>query len=435
MTAPLRPAAETPSGVRIAYILRSFPRLTQTFILSEMLMLESLGVGIRVFALTNPRESVVQPEVADLRAPVLYLEEARGRNLLLLHLRVALASPLRYLRAAINVVLATEHDSGYSAHSRWRCFSFAVGVAAVLGEVRRSAEEPIDHLHAHFAHDPTLVASLVRELTGISYSFTAHARDLYQIEARALARRAAGATHVITCCGANRDYLLRELPPSMSTKVRLVHHGVDTRVFHPSSAIDGAHVAPTILAVGRLVEKKGFGDLVSACALVARRGVAFSCLVYGDGPEQARIQALIDGLGLADRVRLMGSCARSELVPMYQRADFFALTPFMTDDGDREGIPNVLLEAMASGLPALTTDVGGISEVVRHEINGLLVQPRDVGAIADGLARLLADDNLRARLGGAARRTAATDFDVRTSATELAGMFTAVGRKGWKQPA
>jgi glycosyltransferase involved in cell wall biosynthesis len=301
--------------------------------------------------------------------------------------------------------------------------------AAVLRTRRAGA--PIEHLHAHFAHDPGLVALLTARLTGLPYSITAHARDLYQLPVPGLRARARGAAAVVTCCAANADYLRAVLPSRLHPRVRLVHHGVELDRFVPAERaedggpVDGAPVQ--IVSVGRLVEKKGFPDLLHACRAVKAATPApppFRLRVYGDGPLRAELCALRDRLGLSEEVRFLGECGVDEVLRAYQSADLFALTPCVTADGDRDGVPNVIVEAMACGLPVLTTDAGGIPEVVRHGATGLIAPARDVGTLARHLGELLSDPVRRRALGAEGRRSVEGHFDVRTAARELAGVFS-----------
>jgi glycosyltransferase involved in cell wall biosynthesis len=409
----------------IGYILRSYPRLSQTFIVNEIRALEQLGLPIHIFAITNPREPIIQPQVVAVRAALDYLELATQRHPIVVlaeQLQAACAAPRRYFAALRYVVRRRDLGADYSAGSRYACFIQAVYLARLLDRARRSGQ-PISHLHAHFAHDPTLIALLAHMLTGISYSFTAHARDLYQLPAAALVDRIAAASAVVTCCGTNIDYLTELAPEGMRGKLRLIHHGVDLSGFQPAAQTASVEDAPLILSIGRLVEKKGFPDLVYACAELARAGYRFRCTIYGDGPLHDALAALIAQLGLADRVTLAGACSQPELLPAFQSADIFALAPFVTDDGDRDGIPNVLVEAMACALPVVTTEVAGIPELVQHDHNGLLVAPHDAAGLAAALAALLDDPARCARLGAAARRTVAERFDLRMAAQQLLELF------------
>ena len=418
----------------IGYIIRSYPRLSQTFILHEIMALEQLGIELQLFPITDPREPVVQPQVAQVRAPVVYLDAAvqRGRAAILAeHLLAALAAPVRYVKTLGYVLRNKQLDEGYTAASRWECFVEAVYLARLLQRARRRGH-PIDHLHAHFAHDPTLIALLVHKLTGISYSFTAHARDLFQIPRPSLTERIAAATAAVTCCAANLGYLTESAPTQMRGKIRLIHHGVDLHGFQPASekqeprsesrpSTDGS--PPLILSVGRLVEKKGFPDLLLALARLKERGYRFRCAIYGDGPLHGELAAQIVRLGLDDEVTLAGECAQRELIPVFQRANIFALAPFVTEDGDRDGVPNVLVEAMACGLPVVATAVAGIPELVAHERNGLLVPPQNPEALAGALAALLDDAAKREQYGAMARYTVVESFDLRAAARELAALF------------
>ena len=424
-------SAQRPSEINVAYLVRSFPRLSQTFILSEVLLLEAQSVGIQILGLADPREPMIQPNVAYLHAPVTYLNELEPttrREALFLHAQLLLRHPLRYLRA-LGCLFAggRGHESGYSNYSSFKCFSLAACAATWLYKRPRNGGR-IHHIHAHFAHDPTFVALLVHLLTGVSYSFTAHARDLYQTGRGSLVRRAAKATHVVTCCRANCEYLNATLPNRFRSRIRLIHHGVDSREFHPlhSPVAEAAGEPPRVVSVARLVEKKGLSDLIRACGIAAAHGHRFTCLLYGEGPERDELSTLIDALGLSSSVRLMGSCTQQDLVSVYQHADIFALTPFVTDDGDRDGIPNALMEAMACSLPVLVTNAGGISELVTHGANGLMSPPREVDGIAAGLETLLQDADLRTRLGSAARKTVAEGFDSWAQTAELATIFRTV---------
>ena len=412
---------------RIGYIIRSYPRLSQTFIVNEILAVEGLGCPLHLFPITDPREPIVQAQVGQVRAPADYLEQAgrRGRLASLRdHLGALLASPLGYLHARRYVAWRADLDQGYTSATRRECLAMALYLAALLRREAR-AGRPIAHLHAHFAHDPTLIALLAQQLTGISFSFTAHARDLVQIPAHVLAERIERATATLTCSGTNMEYVDTTLPERLHAKVRLIHHGVNLDGFAPAPG-DGPDAdagAPLILSVGRLVEKKGFPDLIDACAELRRAGLPFRCAIYGEGPLAGALQQQIDRLGLADAVRLAGACSQQELIPVLQRADLFALASFVTDDGDRDGIPNVLVEAMACGLPVVSTTVAGIPELVKPGQNGLLVPPRDVAGLAEALAALLRDPEQRQALGRRARQTVVAHFDLQAAAREIVGLF------------
>jgi glycosyltransferase involved in cell wall biosynthesis len=409
---------------QVAYVLRSYPRLSQTFVLNEILALERLGMEMQIFSITDPGEPVIQDEVRDVRAPVHYLDPLRKRRLSAVvgeQLRVAAAAPKSYLSTLLYVLRRTDLDAGYATASRLTCFLYAVHLADVLGG--HAGRRRITHVHSHFAHDPTLIAFLVNRLTGVPYSFTAHARDLYQTPPRALAERAHEATAIVTCCGANVTYLERAARREDRAKVRLIHHGLDLDHLRPVARERPSAAPPVIMSVGRLVEKKGFADLLRACRLLQRRGQSFRCVIVGDGPLRGDLRTMVAGLGLRDVVVLAGSRTRRELLADLRRADVFALTPAATADGDRDGIPNALLEAMACGLPVVTTATGGIEEIVTHDRTGLVARPHDVTAIAGHLSALLGDERRRRRLGRQARQAVVREFDSETCSRQLAAVL------------
>jgi glycosyltransferase involved in cell wall biosynthesis len=418
---------------RVGYVLRSYPRLSQTFVLNEIRDLEQLGVQIHVFAVINPCEQIVQPGVADVMAPVRYLGASRWQDYVrqtMAHLIMMATLPRGYFVVLRYVHRRRDLDQGYTSASRIQCFLQAVYLAYLLRREKRRTGAAIDHLHAHFAHDPTLIALLVHMLTGISFSFTGHARDLYQIPPAILNERIAAAHHIVTCCAANVAYLDQVVPRTLRDKVRLIHHGVDLAAFQPvEHARDTADPPLLILSIGRLTKKKGFPDLICACRSLKSAGHRFQCAIYGDGPQRHELAALITRLDLDGDVQLCGARTQQELLPLFQHAAIFALTPFVTEDGDRDGIPNVLIEAMASGLPVVSTAVAGIPELVTDGYDGLLATPHDTEMIATLIGELLCDEPRRAQLGAAARQTAVERFDLRASARLMAEMFDSLSKQ------
>jgi glycosyltransferase involved in cell wall biosynthesis len=401
--------------MRIVYLLRSYPRLSQTFVTNEIAALERLGVPVELFSMTRADDGAAQASREPVRARPRYLEPAlrRPRRIILAeHALFALRRPLRYAWTASYVLRRRDLDTGYTTGSRFQGFVQAVYLARTLAAERGGRL----HLHSHFAHDPTMVAYLVGRLTGTPYSFTAHARDLYETPVRTLTERVQSATAVVTCCGANAAYL-RQVVPASDRKVQVIHHGVDATLFRPGR---GSSSPPLVLSAGRLVAKKGFPDLVRACALL---GPDARCHILGDGPMQAELAQLVAELGLEKRVRLGGGFTQADLARELRGAAVFALTPVVTAAGDRDGIPNVLLEAMATATAVVATDVGGIPEVVVDGRTGLLCPAGDVERIASSLALLLADHRLRAGLGRAARAAVVERFDAQASARRIADVL------------
>ena len=405
----------------VIYLVRSWPRLSQTFIVNEVLALERRGVDLVVFSLVRSGESVIQPQVSEVRTAVRYLEDRKPlRQQVGEHIAVFSAGPVHYARTALFAWRRRDLAKGYATATTLGCFQYAVRVAAAIVRLRREGTAPA-HLHAHFAHDPALVALLVRRLTGLPYSFTAHARDLVQIPPSSLAARAAEATALVTCCQVNADYIAATLPARLPS-VRVIHHGVELDLFKPRPR-------PTVVAdvqivtVGRLVEKKGFPDLLRALGRLKASGRRITCRVYGDGPLLRPLAELRDSLGLADAVYFAGERSRETIIQALHSSDVFVLTPTVTEDGDRDGIPNVLVEAMACGLPVVSTSAGGIPELITHGENGFLTAPGDVASIENHIATLLDSPKLRQQMGVAARRTVESGYDVNMAAERLQKIF------------
>lgn len=407
----------------VILIVRSWPRLSQTFILDEVLAMERRGHTLTIVSLAHSGEQHRQPQVDKVRAQVRFLDvggfRARWARIAD-HARVLTAAPTRYAATLFHVLANPGLSRGYATCSAIRCFDHAVVVAALAFRLQRSgARTP--HLHAHFAHDPALVGMLARRLTGLSFSFTAHARDLYQIPPVSLVARAAAADAVVTCCQVNADYIAKTVPATVRPPVRVIHHGVELDRFTPTLRTPGPDLL--LVSVGRLVEKKGFADLLRACAAVAEAGHRFRCEIYGDGPLRRQLTELSAELGLGNLVSFRGERDRDEIAHALARTDVFVLTPCVTGDGDRDGIPNVLVEAMACAIPVVTTDAGGVTELVRSGENGLVAPPGDVDGIAAHLAALVADPALRRRMGESGRKTVESEYDVEAAALALEAVF------------
>ncbi len=412
--ARMDPTLETPAGP-VAYVMKRYPRLTETFILNEIRAMERLGAQLHIFSLLPPEPPPHHPMVAEVTAPLHVAPPsgwAKFATLARAHAAVLAAAPLRYAGALGHAVLFPALSP--TPLSVWKQFGRAGFVAATC---RRNG---IRHIHAHFANAPAAVAWFASRMSGIPYSFTAHAKDLYLTPKKVIRRRAGAATFVATCTGYNAQYLRDLVPPEQADKIHLVYHGIDLGLFSArQTAAPVAEHVPLILSVGRLVPKKGHDDLITALALLRARGFAFRCRLVGAGPLQEELQALIARHGLADAVTLEGPMTHARLIALYRQADLFALAPRIAEDGDRDGIPNVIAEAMAIGVPVVSTDISGIPELVRTGKTGLVVPPRDPQALADALARLLADPAFAATLASQARDLLEREFDLWTTTRRL----------------
>jgi len=397
---------------QIAYILKMYPRFSETFIVNEILELERQGVDVRIYSLRKPDDGRFHASLARVKAPVIYAPEypeMEPERVLAVLDTLSKINPQPYLKLWAEVK-ASDHPRAM------RRFLQANVISAHL------LDHPVDAMHAHFASSATRSAHYIHRLTGLPYSFTAHAKDIFHREVNpdTLRRKIQDSRFVVTVSEFNRAYL-QDLMGNTPCDIRRLYNGIDLTRFRPDP--DVRREPNLILGVGRLVEKKGFDDLILACSYLARWQVDFCCEIIGKGPLEDELQALIDKLGLQERVKLVGPRPQDDVLKAYKRAAVFAMPAVIGRDGNRDGLPTVLLEAMATGLPAVATDVTGIPEIIDHEENGLILSPGQPMGLADALANLLADPARCQKMGIAARRKVERAFDVRQSVTQLRAWF------------
>ncbi len=432
----MRPAPRS----TVAYVMNGYPRLSETFITHEIHQLERLGMDLRLYSVKREDEDKVHPVVAAIRAPLTYLPKATslsgttlarwlGDNLPRFwraHAQVAWRHPLRWCGALGAALALAWRHRGRDEAGRLRLRKVFIKEFLQAGEVAADVmrHDDVGHLHGHFCHGVATITWLASRMTGIGYSFTAHAKDIYQAElnpGRLLERKLGAARFVATCTCANAQVLRGRHP--RPDEVHAIYHGLDTDWFAPASA-RAAATPPLILAVGRLVEKKGFDQLIEACARLRDAGVAFGCLIVGErGSAYESMRRQIAERELAGHVRLHGAVTQDELRAIYARARVFALPCQIMEDGDRDGFPNVLAESMAMGVPVVSTRISGIPELIDDGVHGLLVEPRDPDALAAALRRVLEDDTLHARLARDGRRRICDRFDSRRTTVALRDLF------------
>ena len=418
----------------IGYFIKGFPRLSESFIANEVLLLEQLGKHVTVFAGARG-DDLAAPVLARLQAPLAYLPAAGSvsRNSLWQWLRIVLPAfgpaHLRLIRRAPRqwrdgLVRAVRLARQYR-HADGRRFKRSyLKQFAQAGAVAEALERAgVNHLHGHFCHSATTISWLAADMAGVPFSFTAHAKDIYQTRHNPgdlLGRKVAAAQFVTTCTAANHDHMSERVDDA--GKLHTVYHGLDTAFFHP---VERRHQGPArILAVGRHVEKKGFDVLLAALAELRRRGTEFHFRLIGeDGPATPALARLLAEYCLGDCCTIAPPEPREQLRASYHAADVFVLPCRIDDSGDRDGIPNVLAEAMATGLAVLSTNVSGIPEIVDDGVNGLLVAPDHVGELADALEILCRDAALRGDLGAAATQRIADVFDADRTILDLSALF------------
>jgi len=400
----------------VAYIVKAWPRLSETFVLNEIISLEQRGLRVRIFSVREPDAGPSNSKVSQVRAKVTYLAfGTHWKQVVPANLRLFCRRPGRYLRVllqAITMMVIRRHRFA----PPWHFFE-----AGYLADIL--SRSPADHLHAHFASTPTLIALYTHRLCGIAYTFTAHAKDIYVSDPYTFRVKLEAARAVVTCTQYNHRFLSKQFGELCDGKVRSIYHGLDVSQFNfrPPTKVESG--APVILSVARLIEKKGLGNLIAAADVLRRRGRVFHLEIIGSGPQREALQAQAKRLGLADHVRLRGSQAHDVVRLAYQQASVFVLPCVVASNGDRDGIPNVLLEAMASGVPVVSTSVSGIPELIESGLDGLLVPPNDPAALAEAIDKLLTSQELRESLARAARAKIESSFSLDASAERLLALF------------
>lgn len=424
----------------IGYLLKGFGRTSETFISTEMALLEEAGVRLHVFSFLRLEGQAAHGVHQRIRAEVTYLPEVitpsregggglvawwrlNGPRFAAIQRAVFRRHPWRYVQtllAALRLGLGGLRRGEGRAAMQTSLKEFLQACAIAEAILDRGVDGPIRHLHAHFAHTATTVAMHAASLTGLPFSFTAHAKDIYRVDMNPgdlLLRKMVAARFTVTCTEANRSYLIGL--GGDPAKIHRIYHGVDLTLFResPGEADQGpgvtrAEAPPLVLSVGRFVEKKGFPDLVEAMRLLWEAGVDCRALIVGGlTPHTETVRAQIEAAGLDEIVTLQHAVPQEELRTIYQRASLFVLPCVITDDGDRDGIPNVLVEALAMGIPVLSTRISGIPELIEDGVTGRLVAPGDPAALAQAIEDLLQNPAERHRLAQAGRERVDDLFD------------------------
>ncbi|MEM6352206.1 MAG: glycosyltransferase [Cyanobacteria bacterium P01_D01_bin.14] len=384
----------------IGFLLKTYPKLSETFILNEILELERQGLNLHIFSLRNRTDRRAHPGVAQVKAPVTYLptllpkfDAASETTLIETQLKLFNRDSATYLKAL---------EFYLSRHEDRRLHEFLQG-GYLAWQMQQLG---VTHLHVHFANVPAATAEIAQFFCQIPYSITAHAKDIYLSDPAALDRRIGKAEFVLTCTDYNRRYL-NNLSSSL-TPIHLAYHGLDLSRFQPVPKVNND--VPLIMSVGRFCEKKGFPYLLEALNTLKQIGQPFRSLIVGYGELEGQIRQQIHDLDLEEHVILLGKQTQDQLIEHYRQADVFVLPCLVTKDGDRDGIPNVLLEAMAMEIPVISTDISGISELVQPNQNGVLVPEKNALALTQALESLLRQPELQRPMGQAGRRSVLAKF-------------------------
>lgn len=414
-------ARPTPfSPAVLGYILKGYPRISETFISNEILLLERLGFAMHLFSMRRPRESFSHPSVAEIRARVDYLPTellADFPRLLLPAIFLAAKRPKEFL-AALRTAgegIAGGQELATLKHLLQACY-------LTNRYLLRDENKNIVQLHGHFAHSPTSVTMFAACLANIPFSFTAHAKDIYTSTKEKLRRKIARAKFVVTCTNHNKEYL-QAVAHDCPTPIYCIYHGIDLDLFRNGLAPGPPRDDYRILTVARITEKKGLPTIYRALALLRDRGIRFRHTLIGDGDDREKVLALIRSLGLDNLCRCLGTQTHAEVLQQFKQSDLFVLGCEIAKNGDRDGIPNVLVESLAMGVPALSTHVSAIPEILIDGETGLTVPPSEPETMATAMERLLADEPLRQRLREGGKKYVRAHFDSSRSTRELAEIF------------
>jgi colanic acid/amylovoran biosynthesis glycosyltransferase len=429
---------------QLAYLFPVFPVFHQTFVLWEVLGLRRNGVHPKLYSWRRPSDRQ-QPEGQQLVREVNYLPRTVSRAVLGANWRAARADFGRYIRLYVAVLEAwhtgktpPEHKVRSQHHSptpydRVRGWFntqpvlylfkslWLVPTAVYLAE--RLQSDGITHLHVHWASYPATMAYVVHLISGMSFSVSAHAYDIYMVQ-RMLPAKLRSARFVVTCAKTNAHFLERLAGADLSEKIIVNYHGVDVSRFAPAPAAKPADRF-TILSCGQLEQYKGMHVLIDACAKLIRSGINLECWIIGEGPQRRQLQRQIERLGVVERIHLAGARAQTEVADFLRKADLFVLASELNGKfGRRDVIANVIVEAMAAGLPVVASCIPGVEELVEEGVTGLLVQPNHVNQLAQAIATLALSTNERRRLGQAARERILRDFDSSKNVRSLAQLLS-----------
>lgn len=383
-------------------MMSRFPKMTETFILYEILELQRLGLHVEIFPLLRQQEQVMHPEAQAL------VRRARYSNVVSIAVIAAqfywlLRRPRAYFSAWLSALW------GNRSSKKFLLRAVAVVPQAALF-ARQMQSLGIEHIHAHWATHPALAAYIIRKLTGLPYSFTAHAHDIY-VERPMLDEKIRAASFVVTISEYNRRLLHELYGGAARDKTVVIHCGIDPAIFQPRARLPSNNPF-TMACVASLQDYKGHPYLIEACAQLKAQGVQFRCLLVGEGEDRPQIEAQIAQLGLSDQVTLLGHQPRKRVSELLAQADVMVLPSIKVASGKQEGIPVALMEALATELPVVATSISGIPELIEDGRSGLLVPERDSTALAQALLKLHNDPMLGKQLGAAGREKVLHEFNL-----------------------
>ncbi len=402
----------------LGYILKGYPRISETFISNEILLLEKMGFTLRLFPMRKPRESFCHASVKEIQAKVNYLPTELFENfstLLCHNTFLAVKRPTNFLMALAGCRESTGGKGNLATLKHLMQGGYLVHNFLLK-------DPDIVHLHGHFAHSPTSVTLFASLLSGIPFSFTAHAKDIYTSAEKKLKRKIELAKFVTTCTAYNEKYLKRIVGRS-ATPVFRIYHGIDISLFQRAKARVSPKEPYQIMTVARMTEKKGLPILYEALKILKKKGIVFRHTLIGDGDDRDAILQLISSPDLNSCCRWLGTRTHEEVIEQFGKSDAFVLPCRIAENGDRDGIPNVLVESLAMGVPALSTNISAIPEILLNGQTGLTVPPSQPDLLAEALLKILRDQDLRSTLIDNGRKFVESEFDNRKWVRKLGETF------------
>ena len=354
----------------LGYILKGYPRISETFISNEILLLEKLGFTLRLFPMRQPRESFSHASVKEIEAQVDYLPTEllpEFNRLLLPNIFLAAKRPKQFKNTLKTAA------QGLSRGKELATLKHLLQ-AGYLTNNHLEKDKNIAQLHGHFAHSPTSVTMFASLLSGIPFSFTAHAKDIYTSDKEKIRKKITHAQFVVTCTKHNKEYL-QAIAGDSPTPIYCIYHGIDLNLFQQAEIRAETHNPFKILTVARITEKKGLPTIYKALAALKQKGIRFQHTLIGDGDDREKILHMISSLGLENHCKWIGTQTHDEVLTHFKTSDLFVLGCEIAKNGDRDGIPNVLVESLAMGVPALSTNVSAIPEILLNGKTGMTVPP------------------------------------------------------------
>ena len=400
---------------RLAFVLKGYPRLSETFISQEIRALEIAGIKIDIFSLRKPTDKVSHNVHKKIEAPILYLPEYLHRE------------PLRVFKAWIKV----RHLKGYKtafrillsnlikdpSRNRIRRFGQAMVLANEL-------PKNINHIHSHFLHTPTTVALYTSKILQLPFSISAHAKDIWTTPIWDIQEKISECNWIVTCTSSNQKYLSK----LTSKKIHLVYHGINFDNFpqqiNNRSTNDGKHtnIPVVILSVGRLVEKKGYNILLKSLANLPH-DLNWNFEHVGTGSLEKELRQLAKELHVQDRILWHGPMTQNQILQLYRKADIFVLASTVAKNGDRDGLPNVLMEAQSQSLPCICSDIPGAKELITHNETGLIVEQNSVQDLTDTIATMIKQPAKRLEIGIAGENRIRQCFSLNNNINSLINLF------------